>query len=240
MELLLIGLAAITFISTLTGGLIAVRYRKVLHYFFAFASGSLLAVTFFDILPESLKISLDAGLPMRYIFITVVGFFFLYSLVERFFLTHHYHDGHDKHGHIMGPVGAGGLVIHSFFDGISIGIAYQVSAAIGIIVALAVIFHDFNDGINTITIMLKNKQHVKKAKMFLVADAIAPIIGVILASAFLIGNVILAFILAAFAGEFIYLGTTNLLPETYKHTPWKMALAMLFGILLIFVLTSVV
>ncbi len=240
MELLLIGLAAITFISTLIGGLIAVRYRNVLHYFFAFASGSLLAVTFFDILPESINISLSANLPMRYIFITVVGFFFLYSLVERYFLTHHYHAGQDKHGHIMGPVGAGGLVIHSFFDGISIGIAYQVSAAIGLIVALAVIFHDFNDGINTVTIMLKNKQHIKKAKLFLVADAIAPIIGVMIASSFLIGDVILAFILAAFAGEFIYLGTTNLLPETYKHTPWKMALAMLFGILLIFVLTSII
>ena len=88
MNLIALGLALLTFVSTMVGGLIAVRYRNVLQYFFAFASGSLLAVTFFDILPESLNISTEAQLPVRYIFVTVVAFFFLYSLVERFFLTY--------------------------------------------------------------------------------------------------------------------------------------------------------
>jgi zinc transporter ZupT len=101
-----------------------------------------------------------------------------------------------------------------------------------------VIFHDFNDGINTVTLMLKNNQQVRHAKLFLLADAAAPVFGVIVASVFFIEPVILALILAAFAGEFIYIGAANLLPETYKHTPWKMALSMLCGIVLIFAVTS--
>ena len=240
MNILTIALAVLTFASTIIGGLIAVRYRSVLHYFFAFASGSLLAVTFFDILPESLDLASQFNISIRYVFLTVVGIFFLYSLIERYFLTHHHDDEHEEHGHIMGPVGATGLVIHSFFDGIAIGVAFQVNATLGLVVALAVIFHDFNDGINTVTLMLKNKQHVNRAKIFLAADAIAPVMGVIIASVFFVEPVILMFILAAFAGEFLYLGTTNLLPETYKHTPWKMALVMLCGIMLIFLLTSVI
>ena len=55
----------------------------------------------------------------------------------------------------MGPIGAIGLVMHSFLDGAAIGIAYQANASMGFIVALAVISHDFTDGINTVVIMLK-------------------------------------------------------------------------------------
>ena len=239
MNLLILAIAFTTFISTLMGGFVAIKYRNVLHYFFAFAAGSLIAVTFFDILPECLTIATANGLAMRYIFAVTVGVFFLYSLVERFFLTHHHHED-NEHGHIMGPIGAGGLVLHSFFDGIAIGTAYQVSSALGILVALAVIFHDFNDGINTVTLMLKNNHQVKHAKMFLLADAVAPVIGVVVASIFFMEPVVLAFILAAFTGEFLYIGAANMLPETYKHTPWKMALSMLCGIVLIFAVTSLV
>lgn len=237
MNYLIIGLAFITFVSTMVGGSIAIRLKKVLHYFFAFAAGTLISVTFFDLLPESLAISSSVGLSVRYIMITIVAAFLFYSFIERYFLTHHHHE---EHGHIMGPIGAGGLVIHSFFDGIAIGSAFQINTSIGVIVALAVIFHDFTDGINTVTIMLKNKHHVKKAKMFLVADALSPIAGILVVSAFTLQPVFLALILAAFCGEFLYIGTTNLLPETYKHDVWRMGLVMILGILLIFGLTSLV
>jgi ZIP family zinc transporter len=237
MDPIIFAVAFITFISTIVGGLAAIRYRSMLQYFFAFAAGSLIAVTFFDILPESLSIAASSGIAVRNLFAVSVGVFFVYSLIERFFLTHHFHDD-NEHGHIMGPLGAGGLVIHSFFDGIAIGTAYQVSSGLGLLVALAVIFHDFNDGINTVTLMLKNKHQVRHAKLFLFADAIAPVFGVLIASIFFMQQAVLAFILAAFAGEFIYIGAANLLPETYKHTPWKMALSMLCGIVLIFVVTS--
>jgi predicted benzoate:H+ symporter BenE len=46
-------------------------------------------------------------------------------------------------------------------------------------------------------------------------------------------------ILAAFAGQFLYIGAASLLPETYRHVPWKMATAMIFGVLLIFALTAI-
>jgi uncharacterized membrane protein YccC len=43
----LLVLAAITFASTVTGGLVAVRFRRILQYFFAFSSGALIGITFF-------------------------------------------------------------------------------------------------------------------------------------------------------------------------------------------------
>jgi zinc transporter ZupT len=239
MDVIIIGLAITTFISTFIGGTLAIRFKKALPYFFAFASGTLIAVTFFDILPESLEISDSINVPTRYIMVTIVGAFLFYSLLEKFFLIHH-HKEDEGHGHIMGPIGAGSLVIHSFLDGAAIGTAYRVNPAIGLVVALAVIFHDFTDGINTVTLMLKNKQHVKNAKIFLLMDAAAPIFGIVITSVVWISPLVLALILAAFAGEFIYIGAVNLLPETYKNPNWKTVSATIVGVVLILVLTSII
>ena len=237
MDYLVILLAIATFLSTLFGGLVILRFKKSLPYFFAFAAGSLIGVAFLDILPESLEIGIEAGLSVRAIMLTVVLSFFIYSLLEKYFLTHHVHD-HDDHGHIMGPLGAGSLVVHSFLDGAAIGTAFQIGASEGLIVAFAVLFHDFTDGINTVTLMLKNKHKTKNAMWFLLADAIAPVLGVIVTSFFAFSAQTLALILAFFVGEFVYIGAATLLPEARAHPSKAIILAIALGIAAIAILTS--
>lgn len=236
---IIIWLAVATFVSTLIGGLLAIKFRKILPYFFAFSAGTLIAVAFFDLFPESLEIANNVQLHTRYLFIVIVFSFLFYSLLEKYFLAHQ-HDEGDEHGHILGPIGAGSLVVHSFLDGAAIGASYQVNPAIGLVVALAVISHDFTDGINTVTLMLKNKHKTKNALFFLFMDAIAPVLGVILTSMFIINQKWLAFILAFFVGEFIYIGAANLLPETHKHKHWLIPALMVVGVLLILILTSII
>ena len=239
MDWLIITLALTTFASTLIGGTLAIRFKRALPYFFAFASGSLIAVTFFDILPESLELAQTVTLNTRIIWIAVVASFVFYTVLERIFLIHEHKEG-EEHGHIMGPIGAGSLVIHSTLDGVAIGAAYFVNHAVGIVVAFAVIFHDFTDGINTVTLMLKNKQHVNKATLFLLADALAPILGIAATFIIAIPQAALAVILGIFAGEFIYIGAVNLLPETYKNPNWKTITTTILAIILIFGLTSLI
>ncbi len=94
--------------------------------------------------------------------------------------------------------------------------------------------------VNTVVIMLKNEQNVRNARIFLLIDAIAPVFGILVASFFVINQSVLAVMLAAFAGQFLYIGAANLLPETYHHNAWKMGLSMIFGVLLIFVLTFII
>jgi ZIP family zinc transporter len=221
------------------GGTFAIRLRKVLPYFFAFAAGSLMAVSFFDIFPECLNITNSVNISVRYIMIAIVASFLFYCFLERFLLFH-YHEESGGHGHIMGPVGAGSLVIHSFLDGVAIGAAYEVSARVGLLVAFAVIFHDFTDGINTVTLMLKNRQHVRSATIFLIMDALAPVLGVTVTTLISINQTVLAFVLAVFVGEFIYIGAVNLMPETRKYPNWKIAASTLLAVLLILGLTSVI
>ncbi len=239
MNTLVIILALLTFFSTLIGGVVIVKFRNYLPFFFAFAAGSLVAVSFLDLLPESLDIARSINLPVRYIMIAVVFSFFFYSLLERFFLTHHLEET-DDHEHIMGPIGAGSLVVHSFLDGAAIGSAFHVNASMGLIVALAVIFHDFTDGINTVTVMLKNKQQIRKTISFLIFDALAPVAGVLATTAIVIPENILAIMLAIFVGEFLYIGASTLLPETRKNLSKGIIVAMAIGITLITVLTSLI
>ncbi len=237
MDRLILIFALAAFISTLVGGAIIVKFRKYLPFFFAFAAGSLIAVSFLDLLPESLELAGSVNIPVRYVMITVVLSFFLYSLIERFLLTHHIGD-HDDHNHIMGPIGAGSLILHSFLDGAAIGAAFRINASVGLIVALAVIFHDFTDGINTVTLMLKNKQHIKRTITFLVFDALAPFVGILATTTINISESVLAIMLAAFVGEFLYIGASTLLPETRNNLSKGVVIAMATGIFLIMLLTS--
>ncbi len=238
MDYLIIILAILTFVSTLIGGLVTLRFRNTLPYFFAFAAGTLIAVAFLDILPETLEVSQTINFPIRYIMITVVVSFFMYSFLDKYFVTHCIGDHCGEHGHIMGPIGAGSLVLHSLLDGAAIGTAFQISPSTGLAVALAVIFHDFTDGINTVTIMLKNKQKIRRALLFLIMDALAPILGVLLITFLNLPLKALVVILAVFVGEFIYLGAASLLPETREYPSKKTLLAMALGMLIIAVLTA--
>lgn len=235
-------LAIATFVSTLIGGLFTLRFRGWLPYFFSFAAGSLITVAMLELLPDSLGVADSVGVSTRYVMITVVGAFLFYHLLERFFPTHQHGDksGGSKHGHIMGPIGAGSLVVHSFLDGAAIGVAFQVSPALGVLVALAIITHDFTDGVNTVTLMLKNRHHAKRALTFLVADAIAPVLGVVFTSFFAINQAVLPLLLAFFVGEFIYIGASNLLPETHKVPRARILLPMIIGIMFIIGVTLLI
>jgi ZIP family zinc transporter len=128
--------------------------------------------------------------------------------------------------HRRGTLGAGSLSIHSFLDGVAIGLAFQVSAAIGAIVAVAVLVHDFSDGINTVNLILKNKGKGSHAFRWLIVDAVAPVIGVISTLFFTLPESALAIILAIFSGFFLYIGASDLIPESHHGHPKFLTTAM--------------
>src|SRR5205085_1514766 len=100
------------------------------------------------------------------------------------------------------------------------------------------IAHDFSDGLNTVTLLLTNKNTLNKAILFLIADAIAPILGVLATFLFTIPNDILILYLGFFAGFLLYIGASDLLPEAHsKHSsPFMIGLTIL-GVIFIFVVT---
>ena len=138
-----------------------------------------------------------------------------------------------------GILGASSLSVHSFLDGLSIGIAFQVSHAVGVIVAVAVLIHDFSDGLNTVNMILKNNGERKQALKWLAIDAIAPVLGVVATLFFTIPKTALGLILAMFAGFFIYIASSNMIPESHHahSTKWTTFMTILGAFVLYVAIT---
>lgn len=229
-------LSAITFVSTLLGGLFALHQRRNLNLIMAFAAGVLIAAAFLDLLPEAIDLAREtADLGAESVLIgSTVGFLVFYGL-ERF--VHLTAAGHDGKGR-FGAVAALGLTTHSFLDGFAIGAAFRANPTIGAIVAIAVIAHDFADGVSTVAIVLGSRGNVRTSIIWLIADALAPVIGSAAALLIAIDTGSLAIILGFFAGSFLFIGGSHLLPESHQeHREVAMPIAVVLGFAFLFIVT---
>jgi len=108
-------------------------------------------------------------------------------------------------------------------------------------VALAVIFHDFPDGMNIVTVMLNSGNSLKSAIRMLLLDAITPVLGATLSLFITVLDQYLVYLLPFFAGGFLYLGASDLLPEAHEETSPAMAFVIsLAGVLVIFIASVLV
>ncbi len=228
--------AVATFLSTLLGGSFALWLKDRLHLILGFSAGAIIAVAFFDLIPESLRLAKGLYGPATVLSITALGFI-LYLTLDRLILLNNHApgDADAKHKHRRGLAGAGSLSLHSFLDGIGIGFAFQVSTSVGIIVAVAVLAHDFSDGINTVNFIIKNNGSRSSAWRWLFIDALTPVAGVLVTLFFTLSAQSLSLLLSLFAGFFLYLGASDLIPESYHSHPTRFTTyATIFGVLFIY------
>ena len=111
----------------------------------------------------------------------------------------------------------------------------MVSTSVGIVVAIAVLVHDFSDGINTVNLVLKNSGTGQEALRWLLVDAAAPLLGVSSTLLFTLPESFLGLVLALFSGFFLYIGASDLLPESYHSHPTALTTAMtLLGVAVLY------
>lgn len=237
----LVSIAA--FLSTILGGYVGLKNKDRLHRFLGFTAGVLLGVVAFDILPEIFKLLQEQGKSAIGAMIALVAGFLIFHIIEKSILIHHSQEAeYEVHHHPdVGIASAVALIGHSFLDGIGIGLGFQAGTGVGIAVAIAVIAHDFSDGLNTVNLMLINKSRDRRAWMFLIADALAPIIGVLSTFLFTITGYALVLYLGFFAGFLLYIGASEILPEAHsKHSSYGTIGFTIVGVVLIFFVTRFV
>lgn len=214
---LVMTIAAATFVATLGGGAAALRLRDRLHLILGFSAGAVISVSFFDLLPESLKL---AGLLPENLVAVMAGGFFGYLVLDRLILFHTHVDAHGPAVSAeRGWIAAASLSAHSFMDGFAIGVGFQASTAVGIVVAAAVLAHDFSDGLNTVNLILKNGGTRAQAFGWLAIDALTPVLGAAVSLFVRLSSTGLSIVLALFAGFFLYIGASDLLPDSYHAHP---------------------
>jgi len=226
-------LAILPFFSTLAGGIAALRLRHRLHAFMALAAGVVVATAVADLLPEAFElVGTESSLAIG---IAAVLGFLGFSLVEAFLHQSSFeharganHEGHDEQrattstprpNGILALLPPLSLILHSTLDGLAIGLAFQAGGSIGLIVLLAVLAHDFADGMNVVALALDAARGARLAVALLILDALAPVAGAALSIVITIPPMVLGLLLASIAGEFIAVGAGHLLPESQHRDP---------------------
>jgi zinc transporter ZupT len=248
--------AILPFFSTLAGGFAALRLRHRLHAIMALAAGVVVATAVADLLPEAFELA-GEGRQLEVGIAAVIGFIG-FSLIEAFLHQASFehvgsHDREHDEGHdheagraaalersrtrpgapptLLGILPPASLIVHSTLDGLAIGLAFQAGTEIGLIVLLAVLAHDFADGMNVVTLALDAARGERLAVGLLVLDALAPPAGAALSTLISIQPGTLGLLLATFGGAFIAIGAGHLLPESQHRDPRRgPALVALAGV----------
>jgi len=213
---LAVPLALCTAASTMAGGLVALRYRRYLGTVIAFSGGVVVAVALFDVLPEAER---ELGNPAE-VSLLIAGGFLASFLANRFVTIHHRDDEDQAKAHRqVGALGAAGLSLHSMIDGLGIGLALHLSLGTGLLVFLAVVSHDFADGLNTVGFVLRQQGDRAHALRWLTVDSTTPILGAAIGAGIALSTHALGAVLAVYVGFFLFLGASDLLPEAHHEHP---------------------
>src|SRR5918912_4171127 len=163
---------------------------RFLKYLIALGAGFMLAAIFIEIVPESFKMWTEGhgtGEPAAQ---AVLGAMTLllagYLLIQLFehTITPHFHFGAETHPEsVLRPTAAytaiGGLLIHTFFDGVSIAAAFLVDTKVGLLVFIAILLHKLPEGFTVASIMLASGRSARKARIASLAIGAATIAGVV-------------------------------------------------------------
>jgi zinc transporter ZupT len=236
-------LTVVASIAALAGGYVALRSRKWLNIALALTAGLVLGLVFFDLMPEifstATRINLDTVWPM----VALVTGFLLFHIFEKLIPIHQASENqYSPHRHPrLGTARAVALSGHSFMDGLSIGVAFQVNSAVGSAVALAVIGHRFADGFDTTTFMVFHRNRLTHIKGWLAVVVLMPIFGGLLSLVYDFPERLLALYLGFFAGFILYIAASNLLPQAHSDEfPRKSILLTVFGAAFMFIVTRFV
>jgi len=234
------------FFSTVAGGFAALRLRHRLHSLMAIAAGVVVATAVADLFPEAFELVGEGGALQVGIAAVAgfIGFSFLEAFLHQSSFEHadeavdEQHDGHganpgDRAGAAARVTAARrrpglvallpplSLVAHSAMDGLVIGFAFQAGDEIGLIVLVAVLLHDFADGMNVATVALDAARGERLAVAFVLLDAVAAPIGGIFSTVITIEPATLGVLLALFGGIFLAVGAGHLLPESQHRDPGR-------------------
>jgi zinc transporter ZupT len=235
---------SIAFAATLSAGLFIKKFKSNIGIICALASGFFIALALFDLLPEILALASENQISLIAILLSgTFGFVFLFAIerVFSFFQVKKHSMAKMSLQPRIGLLATLEFCSHGFLEGIAIGLSFQLQFGLGIVVAIAVISHDFCDGISTLTLMLNSGNSLKSSLGLLFVAASAPIIGTAVTLFVSIQESFLIFSLSFLVGTFFYIGGGTLLPDAYRmNRPIVTFGLFLIGFFLIVFLSKII
>jgi zinc transporter ZupT len=223
--------------ANLVGGmLVSVRRlgQTTLRYLIALGAGFMLAAVFLKIIPEAVELwSGRVGPPMAWF----LGGYLLIQLFEHT-VAPHFHFGEETHeqamlAHHAAMAGIGALMIHTFFDGVSIAVGFLVNFQLGILIFIAILLHKLPEGFTVASMMLAAGGGRRRASIAAFMIGLATFSGaavVVLFQQVAVHSLpISSYALPLSAGVTLYVAASDLIPEVNSHEVRGKAALLVFA-----------
>jgi len=207
-------------------------FKRILLLLVSFASGTMLGAAFLHLIPESLSTYSETSFVA--ILVGILAFFLLEKSLWR-----HCHE-RECPIHTFAYLNLLGDSVHNFIDGVVIAASFVASITLGLTTTLAVIAHEIPQEIGDFGIIVYGGFSKAKALLYNFLTAIIAIFGATLMYLFSPFFPSLAYLLAFAAGGFIYVATTDIIPELHKEQGLSKSVAQFvllsFGMALMWIL----
>lgn len=225
----LMGLFFGTFGTTI-GGIIGITFNKSSNKFLSFilslASGLMISVVCFDLIPEALGIT-NIGSVIIATIIGVIAMIICDVVVQqKLGAKKHKINMNNEKGRLLktGIIVSIGLALHNIPEGLAIGAGFEASFKLGVSLAIAIAIHDVPEGISMAVPMKTggvNRLTILGC-VFLsgVATGAGAFIGAIIGE---ISQTVIAFCLSFAAGAMLYVVSGELIPEANKLYSGRMS-----------------
>jgi zinc and cadmium transporter len=220
---------------TIWGILITLMWRRsslrYSHYINSFAAGIILTIALMELLPRSLTYNEDAPL-------YALGGFVGFLILETFLVVHSGAEVHydRRRGSAKGLIFFRGLFLHSLLDGLIIAVGFATDHRLGLLTALAVMGHEFPEGITTFSLLLQNLGQ-RKAIGLAFAVALATPAGGLMGLAVLPApESVMGAAIGLVVGSFVYIAATDIVPEIREEKAIQNTIALAAGSLFLIVL----
>ena len=238
-------------VVSLVGGLVLLKKKswsqEAMLVMISFAAGVLLSVSFTDLLPEAVTAANEKGVEVGSLFGATLAAMAGFFLFERSFVWFHHH--HGPHGDQPKPLVAMvwlGDTLHNAIDGLVITAGFFTSVPLGITTALAVGAHELPQEIADFSLYLAKGVDRVKTLVLNVLSSLATVATAV--AAYFLWDRIAVWqpqVLAFTAGMFIYIASSDLIPELHrssskKTNPWHQTATLLLGIILVIILKSLI
>lgn len=206
------------------------KLKKMLLFLVSFAAGVLLADAFLHLIPEAFS---ETASPIKISLFILLGIIIFFILEKIIHWRHCHVLTSEDHPHPLGMMNLIGDSFHNFMDGVLIAGSFLISPALGLTTSFAVFAHEIPQEIGDYSVLLHAGYTRQKALFFNFLTALTAILGAILT--ILVGNKIgniTQFIIPLTAGGFIYIASSDLIPELKKETALIKSAGQLLAILL--------
>ena len=210
--------------------LLGKRAERAAVWILSFAIGTLIGGAALHLLPEALRVR-----PADEVMLLFLGGIVAFIAVERAIRWRHTHthDGHHGPDETPAVVLLWGDALHSFADGIVLGVAFSGSTELGLIAAIAIFAHEVPQEIGDFAVLLGSGMPRRRALLLNYLSAVTVVPGAI--AAFLWSSsfrTATGWLLPIAAGGFIYIALADLVPSLHHHRGrWAAVLQLLLIVL---------